>query len=1177
MRHLRFVSMLLAGVAGVCAVSPAAAHGQVSTSAVLLTSTAQSQTAPNRAVTLVARGQSLREALDEIGRQAGMRVMYGEDVLRSTARVTIQLRNAAVATAVDRTLRGTGLVARFLPGAIMITRAPVEAPRPEIQQGGVSGRVTNGTTGEPMAGAQVLVVGTTRGAVTAADGRFTLTGVPAGSHRLRVTMIGYAVVEQAVVVAAGQAATVNVTLRAQAVALEGVVAVGYGTQRRRDVTGAVGSANLKGIEEAPTATIEQAIAGRVAGVQVVQASNAPGGGISMRIRGTSSIHGSLEPLYVVDGLPIEADVETTINAAGAQQSLLGGGGRSATNTVAPSPLSALNPSDIESVEILKDASATAIYGARGANGVVLITTKRGRTVAPRISLNFYTGTQSVTKKVEVLNAREFAQFTNMYSERNGFPLVYPDLDNLPADTDWQDEVFRSAPMQNYQVTVSGATTGENRTRYALSGGYFTQDGVVIGSGFERYSARVNVDQQVGSRVNVGMNLSANRAVSDNAATDGVDHNRTAGVVSGALQYQPTMPVQKANGTYTTLFADAPAIPLLYPTGNEVPNPVAMAVDLTDDIGHMQLLGNIFADYELLDGLTARVALGGNGANRYRRTFYPSDLYYQGVASGGQASRASTESLSWSWENTLTFDRKFGDIHALNLLGGYTREATEISNESMSNSQFVTDITEYWDIGAGNATRPGVGSGYRRRAMQSVLARANYNLLDRYLFTLTGRYDGSSRFGAGNKWGFFPSGAIAWRVSSEPFMERVPAVSDLKLRASYGVSGNTAINPYQSVTLLDTRSYSFNNSLVTGYMPGNVGNPELHWESTAQLDLGVDLELFDGRANVVADWYDKRTDDLLGLRTLPVETGFNNVWQNFGTIQNRGIELTLGGDVLAGDGNETPSWNTSFNVSRNRNKVLDLGGLDEVRGIEMNSTFGVAASVTRVGFPIGFFTGYRTNGIFRDSADAASYPARLASEVRNTPGELRFVDMTGDGIVDNQDLTMIGSPQPDFTLGWQNTMGFKGLELTTSLQGVFGNDVINMNLLRLDRGDIRFNILKRRFYDSWSPQNPDARYPNLFDDIGRVGGDLTDISVEDGSFLRLRSATLSYDVPTQKVRLGGLSRARVYVTGANLLTWSDYSGYNPDVSSYGVGAMNSGVDIGAYPLYRSVTIGIDVTN
>ena len=1055
---------------------------------------------------------------------------------------------------------GLKLVLALSVTALVAPSARV-ASAAEVQQGAVSGRVTNAATGEPIAGATLVVVGTSRGAVSGSDGRFSITGVPAGTHRVRVSMIGYGVSEQNVVVG-GAPVTLDVTLRSEAVALEGVVAIGYGTQRRKDVTGAVGSVKMDGVDRRPTASIEQAIQGRVAGVQVTQASNAPGGGISMRIRGTGTITGNAEPLYVVDGLPIENDVA----AANPGQ-----GGRS--QTVPPNPLSGLNPNDIESVEILKDASSTAIYGARGSNGVVLITTKRGRTARPTFTFNAYTGLQDVTKKIDVLGAREFAQFLNVWAPIRGWgPPPFPDVDNLPAQTDWQDEIFQQAPLQNYQMSVAGATLGENRTRYAVSGGVYDQEGVVIGSEFKRYSARLNLDQQVGPRFNLGMNLAVNRANTRMAATDGDSFDQSSGAVSAALQFHPTMPIKRADGAYTIVGRDTPP---LIPIG-EVANPVSTVLEPLDKVGHTQILGNLFAEYEVLKGLRARGSLGTNSTNRFRDTYWPRETTFIGASNGGLADRGRIEALNWVGEGTLNYDRRFGDAHAVTVLGGYTRELSESTNQLITNSSFVSDATGFNDIGAGNREGgPTVASGAVRMSMESYLGRLNYTLLDRYLFTLTGRYDGSSRFGAGNKWGFFPSGAVAWRVSSEPFLRDVAAISDLKLRASYGVSGNTAIRPYGSLTRMDDRRYSMAKQVVIGYEPAEIGNPDLSWESTYQLDIGADLALFDNRVNVAADWYTKRTEDLLLAVTMPLETGFGSVMRNAGAIQNRGVELTVGLDVLTGDGNESPAWTTNFNFARNRNVVLDLGPLREIIG--PNHIFGLGGSRVRVGQPIGFFFGYIGDGIQRDSLSALADPVKLLSATSvNRQGNPRFVDMNGDNVVNAADRAFMGSPHPDFTLGWENTVGFRGFELSSTLQGVYGNEVLNMLRLRLHRASPQFNIYRDRYLNSWSPDNKDAKYPVLLADPTRLGGEITNWAIEDGSFLRLRSATLAYDVPTAKVRLDAFSRARLYVTGSNLLTWTKYTGYNPDVSSLGTGALNAGVDTGAYPLAKSVTIGIDIT-
>ncbi|MDQ3309119.1 MAG: SusC/RagA family TonB-linked outer membrane protein, partial [Gemmatimonadota bacterium] len=623
--------------------------------------------------------------------------------------------------------------------------------------GRITGRVTESQTNRPLAGAAVMIVGTQIGGVTGPDGTYTIAGVAPGSHRLRATLIGHDAQEQTVVVTAGQTATANLTLTATATGLQELVVVGYGTQRRQNVAGAVSTVTTEALETAPVATIDQMLQGTAPGVQVTTASNEPGGALSIRIRGTSSLTGNSEPLYVIDGFPIENDIEG---------SAVGNGGR--TRTTPPNPLVTLNPSDIESISILKDASATAIYGARGANGVVIITTKQGTGTKPQFTFDYYTGAQQLAKRYDLLNAQEYMDYANEFAQNSSQPYtpfpdsVYNAVLASGINTDWQDEVYRTAGIQNFQLAVRGATTGASRTRYNLSGGYFDQDGILVGSGLTRLSARLNLNQTMGSRLEFGGSLSAAQARSRAVPTSG-QQNANAGAVSAALQYVPILPVRRTDGSYSYIFTDLNAFAreLDAPT---TPNPVSLVQEVNDSLSDTRLLGNVFGQAELLEGLRLRVSVGADYADRWRNTYYPRTTQ-RGEAANGEALRSGATTRSWLNENTLTYQRELGDIHNLDLLGGYSRQRTDLDGYNLANTNFVSDITGYFDIGAGTQEGgPGIGSRRTSQTLESWLGRVNYTLLDRYILTLTYRADGSSRFASGRKWGSFPSAAVAWRVS-----------------------------------------------------------------------------------------------------------------------------------------------------------------------------------------------------------------------------------------------------------------------------------------------------------------------------------------------------------------------------------------------------------------------------
>jgi TonB-linked SusC/RagA family outer membrane protein len=1033
--------------------------------------------------------------------------------------------------------------------------------------GRITGRVTEIQTNNPLAGAAVTVTGTQMSAVTGPDGTYTIPGVPPGVRQVTVTRIGYLNRQLTVTVTAGDAAVANVELTPTATGLDEIVVVGYGAQNRRNVAGSVGTVTTKALETAPVVTIDQMLQGTVPGVQVTTASNEPGGAISIRVRGTSSITGSAEPLYVIDGFPIENDIEAASVGTGGQ-----------TRSTPPNPLVTLNPSDIESISVLKDASATAIYGARGANGVVIITTKQGRGTKPQFTFDYYTGAQQVANRYDLLNAREYMTYANEFAQNSSNPYTpFPDsvFNAVLAsgiDTDWQDEIFRTAGIQNFQLSARGATTAASPTRYSLSAGYFDQEGIVQGTGLRRLSARLNLNQSFGPRVEVGGSFSAAQARSKSVPTSG-QQNTSAGAVSAALQYVPILPVRRPDGSYSYINTDLNAFDsrLDAPT---TPNPVSLWQEVKDSLSDTRLLGNVFGQAELLDGLRLRVSLGADYADRWRYTYYPRTTL-RGAQSNGEARRNSSTVNSWLNENTLNYQRYIGDVHNIDLLAGYTRQRTDVDGDNLVNTQFLNDITGYYNIGAGlQVGGPSISSRRTVQTLESWLGRINYSLLDRYLLTLTYRADGSSRFAANQKWGSFPSAAFAWRVSDEPFLEDVSGLDELKLRVSYGLVGNPSIRPYNSLARLSDQAYPFGGTPGAGYFPVSIGNPDLTWEKTRQFNVGADVGFWD-RFRVIADYYQKRTTDLLLFVNLPFETGFARALANVGAVDNRGFELGLDAQILKPEDPRAFSWRANLNFARNRNEVIDLGGEARIEAEDITGDYNLPGTRIEVGQPIGVFYGFKSGGVIRDSAQAAAITHTNFGGRPFRPGEMLTIDVNGDGKITLDDRTIIGDPTPDFNVGLTNTFSFRGFELTGLLQGSYGGDVLNINRIRTESSP-RVNLSRERFLNRWTPETPDAKFPRLGENPNQVGtNNITDNILEDGSYLRLRTATLSYGVPTSLLRRASISGGRVYVTGNNLFTITDYSGYDPDVSGQSTGAQNRGIDIGAYPLARSVTVGFTV--
>ena len=999
--------------------------------------------------------------------------------------------------------------------------------------GTITGRVTEGTTDRALPGAQVLVVGTQLGARADADGRYSIPGVPAGQRRVQATLVGYGTRVETVLVGAGQTATVSLSLQAQALALEGVVAVGYGTQRRRDVTGAISSVSVDEIPAIATITSAgQLLQGRVAGAQVVQNNGAPGAGISIRIRGTNSITANSEPLYVIDGLPAYVG----------------------SNSQDPyrNPLASINPQDIESIEVLKDASATAIYGSRGANGVVLITTKQGRRGDDEVTIESNFGRQAPARVLEMLDGRQFAEMANEARINGGQAPAYTraQIDAVGAGTDWQSLVLRDAPMQSHSLSFSGGT---EQTRYLVSGSYFGQEGIVRGSGFERYSARINLDQTVSGRLQVGTNFTVSNTDSDLQITDNALGN---GTVMGALWFNPVSPVRDPDtGGYVM------NSPVTWP----VVNPVALVEGLLNQRNFFSLVGNVFGEYRLAEGLRLRSSVGTN--TRFERTrYFAPRTTPLGIASNGEGRQFSGTSFDLINENILSYTRSLRESDNLDLTGGFTVQSSRDEGVNASNAQFANDNTGVYNLSAG--TLPTADTDFSEWGLLSWLGRANYALLDRYIFTLTGRFDGSSRFGENSKWGFFPSAAVAWRLSDEPFMRDQAVFSDLKLRLGYGETGNQEIGLYQSLARLATDNYSFGRATVIGYTPaGAAPNPDLKWETTRQFNAGIDFGVLGDRVTGSLEAYHSVTDDLLLSVDLPSTSGYASQLRNVGSVRNDGVELSLNTANV-----ETSSfrWSSIFSIATNRNEVLDLGVAKEIPGPEkgISGQTGGTTVIIRVGEPVGSFLGYQTSGLYQ-AGEACPLTVRRRF-LDCEPGEYRYVDANADGRINAQDRVIIGNGQPDFYGGLTNDFSLGPIELNVFLQGSYGGEVLNGPAINL-RNVNPLSNQSTAALDRWTPQNTDTEVPRANSVRPR---EIYDVHVEDGSFVRLQDVTLGYRIPHRLIP--GATNARLYVSGQNLHVWTSYTGYDPEVNSFGGNAISRGIDLGAYPRARTWNVGLRAT-
>ncbi|MDO1449389.1 TonB-dependent receptor [Rhodocytophaga aerolata] len=991
----------------------------------------------------------------------------------------------------------------------MLTCIFLQAHAQEIT---IRGNVTE--EGTPLPGVNVILKGTSNGTVTDANGAYTLS-VPSNGT-LSFSYIGYVTED----VAINGRTIIDISLAPDIKSLNEVVVVGYGTQRKIETTGAIASVKAAEITQTPVVNVAQGLQARAAGVQITQNSAAPGGNISVRIRGTNSINGTSEPLYVIDGIQIS-----------------NGGG---VNEV--SPLSSINPNDIESVEVLKDASATAIYGARGANGVILITTKRGKAGASRVTYEGYYGIQQASKQLDVLNATQYAQLENEIYANNP---PYTNPASLGEGTNWQDLIMRDASIQNHQLSVTG---GSDKTQLALSANYFNQDGIIINSNFKRYSIRLNLDHQINNRIKIGTSIVGSYNGSDRIPTgsESIDGPAVTGsIVGAALGAPPVLVPYREDGSIFPFGEQAGG------TYRELANPLGLAAILNKTT-YKRTLANIYSDFSLLEGLTYRASFNIDIENRLFDSYSPRSILSQVdlASGGGSAEKTNSNYLNLLHESILTYSKTFAAVHSLKFTGLFATQANQFNRNTIQASKFPNDVTGNEAVQL--AIDRTISSDRSKDRLDSYMGRINYGFRDKYFLDLTARYDGASKFGKNHKYGFFPAVSAAWRVIEEGFMQNITLISDLKLRASYGITGNAgAIGPYQSLaTVASSSGYSLNHIYANGLSPNRIPNPDLRWEKSIQTDIGLDISLLKNRLSFIVDVYNKKTNDLLFVKSLPLSSGYGTITGNFAEIQNRGIELSADARILDG----AFKWSVNGNFTVNRNKLLALeGGLQEF--VVNNYT------VLQVGQPIGIFKTYVNNGIYQTDE-----PILPGSGSRT--GGAKVADLNGDGQITADDQTITGNANPDFIFGLSTNMAYKNFDLNAFFSGVQGNEIYNLARYTFENPLGQRNMFAGAA-NRWSPTNPTNDFVSGFQG-GRLP--ISDRFMEDGSYIRLKNITLGYTLPKIKF----VYNARIYVSANNLFTITNYTGFDPEVNTFGNTNTRIGVDNGVYPLAKSYIGGVQLT-
>lgn len=1032
----------------------------------------------------------------------------------------------------------------------------------------ITGHVS-GLDGDPLIGATILVENTGRGTATDIDGNFSIE-VSTGENII-VSYTGFS--DKTVAITAEDKLTI--ILEPASELLDEVVVVGYGTQKKRDVTGAVSSVSGEQLRNSIVTNLDQALQGRVAGVQVTQNSGQPGGAASIRIRGANSITGSSEPLYVIDGIPFQGD--------GAS---IGGfdwaGGANGQNRV--NPLSTINPNDIVSIDVLKDASATAIYGARAANGVVLITTRRGEEGTAKISYNGYYALQSLPKQLDMMNLREFAAFnTDVTREVNLQPNQrYLDPTLLGEGTNWQDEVFRTAGMNSHQLSISGGTQKSN---YAISGGYFQQEGIIIGSDFERYTVRINLDTEIKEWIKVGGSLSYASTDETITLNDGGD-----GVIIQSLMMPPDVPVRDFTGEFAG------------PESNNAQvrfNPVGAALLRNNTLERQRLMANFYTDVNLFKGLNFRSEIGFDDNHANNKAFHPTYAWGVLINNENQLLQRTEKNFFWIWKNYLTYNKRFGEKHDLTVLLGVEAQKSQWEGTSVSKKNFSSNDIQVLSEGDNETSNTNGWEG--ASSLASYFGRFNYSFDDKYLLTLTLRADGSSKFGPNNRFGYFPSGSVAWRVSQEPFLADNPVIYDMKLRAGYGEVGNQAIGDYLYGSPLATVNTPFG----TGYRLQQISNPDLRWETTKQFNAGIDLSLYKGRVDFTFDVYQKFTSDMLLQLSIPSYLGGTN-WNdisapfaNVGRLDNQGFDLSLTTRNIV---KKNFTWSTNLTFSRNVNTVTELDEENRIywRNLYWYSEFQTATR-TGVGQPIGMFYGYVTEGLFEDQEDILNHAIQVDNGSEQNfmnktqgvwVGDVKFKDLNGDGRITTEDQTIIGNPNPDFTFGFNNDFTFGPFGLTIYLQGSYGADVLNYSRVIIEGQTGIFNnqaatVSNRAqigLYDETGSAedpanvfllNPETDIPRPTTTDNNGNNRMSDRWLEDGSFLRLQNVRLSYTLPTAFTKKYRIQRLKVYVNAQNLYTFTNYSGYDPEIGAFNQDPLLQNVDMGRYPSPRLITFGLDV--
>ncbi len=1097
------------------------------TQAIYLPVFAQDQ---HKKITIKLNDVTIIQIFDAIEAQTGYKFFFQREQLDTEKKQAINVKSINLETLLNQLFKDGDIKFRILENNVVVIYKYDNTKAVKV-----SGTVIDHVNRTGIPGVNVVVGGSTKGTTTDALGQFNLE-LSEDENNLEFSFMGYV----PKVVFVNNDTILNIELEQDILNLDEVVVVGYGTQKRSDLTGSIATIAYKEINETPRQSVENELQGRAAGVQITQNSGSPGSEAMVRIRGVGTV-GNSDPLYVIDGMFVNATA-----------------------------IKYLNPGDIESVEILKDASASAIYGSRAANGVVLISTKQGQPGKDKLEINTYSGVQEVWNTIDVCNAEEYATLYNKIRETDNKPSFFDDPAALGKGTFWQDEIFRKALVKNIELSASG---GNEKSTYHISGSVLNQDGIVRKSSYQRISFRVNSSHRILPKIELGENFAFTHSLATNVAED----DEYTSITLNAVIFDPTVPVYDTSGNWTSSRTGG---------GN---NPVAL-VDLTNDKTLTNsFLGTSYLKWQLLNNLSFKTSFGIDLSYPERSIFYPS--YYISPSSKrdeNEVRKSFEKNFTWLSENTLTYQAHFAENNYLTILLGATAQSYRRDYLEGGRRNVPSNNPDMQYLSASNDSRYFYAEGTAiESSILSALARVNYSYQNKYLVTASIRRDGSSKFGPDNRYGTFPSVSVGWKITNEPFMSRFPMVSNLKLRAGWGQIGNQEIGDYRYVTsVISGQNYTIGIPSTTwnGAAPLNIANSEIHWETCEQTNIGIDFAAFKNKLEITSDYFIKTTKNMLVNLPVPGVTGVTTpATVNAGSVQNKGIEITINYRNY----NHEVKYEIGTNFSSIQNKVLSLGESGEpIYSTSVRSSTDLIA-ITREGGSIASFYGFKTNGLFQQSDDTngdglvenqpytlSANGEKIYAQPKAAPGDVRFVDINGDGKLTSEDRTIIGSPLPKFTYGLTGSVYWKNFDLGIFLQGVYGNQIYNsLNYFLMYNGTYNLSSQMKNY---WTPENINTNIPRLDATSSNENLRFSDRFIEDGSYLRIKTLSIGYTLPVAVLSKLHISKFRVYLSAQNLYSFTHYSGFDPEVGMGNQGTLDIGVDKGIYPQARVYQMGINVT-